>query len=62
MNYEHHIVAPVGYKVLELQVSQRYYIGDGVFTKPRTILVAISRFLMVHFHRAAIDIQSHFRF
>ena len=57
MNYEHHIVAPVGYKVLELQVSQRYYIGDGVFTKPNTIVAAIYYCLVGHCNSAATAFQ-----
>ena len=62
MNYEHNIVDHVGDEELETQVDQGYDIGDGVFTKPHTIVVAIYCFLVGHFHRATIALQSHYSF
>ena len=62
MDDEHNLVAPVGDKVLETQVGQGCDIGDGVFTKPHTIVVAIHHCLVGHFPRAAIALQWHFHF
>ena len=62
MENEHHLVAPVDDEVLETKVSQDYDIGDGVFTKPHTIVVSIHRCLVGHNHCADIDTHSHFRF
>ena len=50
MDNEHHIFAPVGDKLLETQVAQRYNISDGIFTEPHTVVVAIFRFLVGHLH------------
>ena len=41
MDDEHHLFDPICDNVMETQVSQGYDIGDGVFTKPHTIVVAI---------------------
>ena len=62
MDDEHHLVAPVGDKVLETQVDQGYDIDGGVLNKPHTIVVAIHHFLVVHCHCAAIALQSNFSF
>ena len=62
MDNGHHLAAPVCDEVLETHVAHGYDIGDGVFTKPHTIVVSILRFLVRHCHHAAIAIQSHFRF
>ena len=62
MDDEYHLIYPVGNKVLETQVAQGYDIGDGVFTKPHTIVVDIYCFLVGHFHRATIALQSHYSF
>ena len=59
---EHHIVTPVGDEVLETQISQRYNIGDGIFTEPHTVVLAIHRWLVGHCHHDAIALKLHFRF
>ena len=62
MDYEHHLVAPIGDKLLQTQVSQGYNIGDAFFTESHTIVVAIQRVLAGHCNRAAIFLQPHFSF
>ena len=41
MNDEHHLIAPIGNQVLETQVTQRYNIGDVIFTGPYTVVVSV---------------------
>ena len=62
MDDEYNLIAPVGNKVMETQVAQGYDIGDGIFTVPHTIVVAIHHCLVGHFPRAAIALQWHFHF
>ena len=59
---EHHLVAPLGDKVLETQVPHGYDIGDRVFTQSHTIVVLIHCCLMGHCYCAAIALHSNFRF
>ena len=47
MGTEHHIIAPLSAKLLETQVAQGYDIGNGIFTKPHTFVVAIHHYLAV---------------
>ena len=58
MNYEHNILDHVGDEELETQVDQGYDIGDGVFTVPHTIMLAIHHCLVGHCHHAAVALQS----
>ena len=58
----HHPVAPVVDDVPYTNFSKGYDIGDGVFTSPNNIVVAIHRCLVGHNHCADIDTHSHFRF
>ena len=58
MDDEYHLISPVGNKVLETQVAQGYDIGDGVFTVPHTIMLAIHHCLVGHCHHAAVALQS----
>ena len=62
MENEHHLVAPVGDKVVETQVAQRYNIGNVIFTEPHIVVVDIPCCLVGHCYRAIIDLKSHFRF
>ena len=48
MDDEHNLISPVGNQVLEMQVSQRYNIGDRIFTEPKTVVVAVHRYLAGH--------------
>ena len=59
---EHHIFTSVVGKLLETQVAQVNDIGEGVFTKPHTIVVDILCGLVGHCHCASIDLKSHSRF
>ena len=59
MEDEYHLVAPIGHKVLETQVAQGFDIGDGIFTKPHTIVIAIYYFLVGKCHCSALYLQSH---
>ena len=36
-------INPVGNQVLDTQVAQRYGIGDGIFTEPHTVVLAVHR-------------------
>ena len=56
MDDEHHIIAPVDDEVLETQVYQVYDIGDGVFTKPHTIVLDFHRCLVGQCHCDSVDI------
>ena len=62
MNDEYHLIDPVGNKVLDTQVAQGYDIGNGIFTKPHTFVVAVHCCLVANCHCAAIDLKSHFSF
>ena len=55
-------INPVGNQVLDTQVAQRYNIGDGIFTEPHTVVLAVHRWLVGHCHCVAIALKSHFRF
>ena len=62
MNDELHIITTIGDKVLEKQVDKGYDIVDGIFTKSHTIVVAICRCLVGHYHCSAIALWSYFIF
>ena len=62
MDDEHHLLSPIDDEVLNMQVAQGYDIGNGVFTRPHTIVVAIHLCLVGLCHSAAIALRSHFRF
>ena len=56
MDNGHHLAAPVCDEVLETHVAHGYDIGDGVFTKPHTIVLDFHRCLVGQCHCDSVDI------
>ena len=59
MEAEHNLIASIGNQLLETKVSQRYNIGDGIFTEHQTVVVDVQHCLVGNCCCAAIDIKSH---
>ena len=59
MNDEYNLIAPVGNKVMETQVSQGYDIGDDLF-QPKTSTFSTRALIWVHFKTMRYFSQSIF--
>ena len=53
---EYYLIAPLVNQVMETQISQRYNIGDVVFTEPHTAVLVVHYCLVGHCHYSAISL------